>query len=274
LRHEENKEPCEITCNGRYNNAWSKTMCGVKDRSEDIAYALEVTYNYGVKEYERGNGFMRFGMLLKDPKAALKAAEEMKFDVADDEVTGPDGYKYQLLQAPEDRKEVFGFIQLQVKELKRSVEFYTKTLGMSLFKEDDLAFKAPEKSAVVGFPATEQCEGVPLVLVESGKDIEIQEFDGRHAVEMPEKKIREVYAELEKNNKDLIVHEIRTLKDKLGDMAITIIKDLDGFEICLVSSETFPKLAKAATDYKGPNYDERRKYIDSKLPPKRKGESS
>ena len=40
IRHEENAEPCDITCNGRYNNAWSKTMVGYK--TEDIAYCLEV----------------------------------------------------------------------------------------------------------------------------------------------------------------------------------------------------------------------------------------
>merc|ERR1719436_2340529 len=67
LRHEENKEPCEITCNGRYNNAWSKSMMGIKNRSEDFAYALEVTYNYGVKAYKPGNGFSRFGVFVQDP---------------------------------------------------------------------------------------------------------------------------------------------------------------------------------------------------------------
>ena len=49
IRHEENAEPCDITCNGRYNGAWSKTMVGYK--TEDIAYCLEVTYNYGEKSF-------------------------------------------------------------------------------------------------------------------------------------------------------------------------------------------------------------------------------
>ena len=40
LRHEENAEPCAITCNGRYNNAGSKTMIGYD--TEDKGYCLEV----------------------------------------------------------------------------------------------------------------------------------------------------------------------------------------------------------------------------------------
>ena len=47
IRHEENSEPCDIACNGRYNNAWSKTMVGYND--EAFAYCLEVAYNYGVR---------------------------------------------------------------------------------------------------------------------------------------------------------------------------------------------------------------------------------
>lgn len=72
IRHEENNEPCGITsvrlvgppppflpprafmrapcsrhwparrCNGRFNNAWSKTMVGVRGHLEDAWYCLEV----------------------------------------------------------------------------------------------------------------------------------------------------------------------------------------------------------------------------------------
>ena len=53
LRHEENAAACEITCNGDFDNAWSKTMVGYGPESE--GYALELTYNYGVRSYKEGN---------------------------------------------------------------------------------------------------------------------------------------------------------------------------------------------------------------------------
>ena len=53
LRHEENPTACPITCNGDYPVPWSKTMVGTKPENE--AYALEITYNYGVDGYSKGN---------------------------------------------------------------------------------------------------------------------------------------------------------------------------------------------------------------------------
>merc|ERR1719427_2282632 len=102
-----------------------------------------------------------------------------------------------------------------------------------LLSASDVSFKVPEKSAIVGFAPTERCEGVPLVLTQSA-EVQIQDYDGRHAIEMPEKTIRRIYAELEKNRADLIVHKLRELHDPLATSVITIIKDHDGFEICLV----------------------------------------
>jgi len=53
LRHEEFEEGCEATCDGPYAEYWSKTMVGFE--SEDTSFVLELTFNYGVKGYERGN---------------------------------------------------------------------------------------------------------------------------------------------------------------------------------------------------------------------------
>merc|ERR1719461_2200184 len=79
LRHEENAEPCQITCNGRYNNAWSKTMIGYD--TEDKCYALEVTYNYGIYSYKKGNGLQTIGMKVDDIEASLKAANDLGLQV-------------------------------------------------------------------------------------------------------------------------------------------------------------------------------------------------
>ncbi len=37
--------PCEATCNGNFENAWSKTMVGLGD--EKRYFALELVTNYG-----------------------------------------------------------------------------------------------------------------------------------------------------------------------------------------------------------------------------------
>ena len=54
LRHEEFKFECEATCNGGYQNPWSKTMVGYGP--EENNFALEIVYNYGINHYETENG--------------------------------------------------------------------------------------------------------------------------------------------------------------------------------------------------------------------------
>jgi len=53
LRHEEFESGCEATCNGPYSGYWSKTMIGFGN--EDTNFVLELTFNYGVQSYSRGN---------------------------------------------------------------------------------------------------------------------------------------------------------------------------------------------------------------------------
>lgn len=254
LRHEENETPCDITCNGRYRTPWSKTMMGYKGREEDFAYALEVTYNYGIDSYETGTGLQRFGIFVPDPDTAVAAAKKLGFEVGtNNTVVGPDKYLYQLSHMPEGRQEPFAYVALQVNDLKRSLDFYTNTLGMRLLSASDVNFKILENDAVVGFDSTARCEGVPVILTQF-EGVELKEYDGRHAIEMPEEKIRSIYEQLEKNSPDLIVHKLRELHEVLATLVIAIIKDHDGYEICLVSSETFSILVKSGTDYKIPDF--------------------
>jgi hypothetical protein len=54
FRHEEFSNGCEATCNGPYEGAWSKTMVG-DGENEAGSFSLELTYNYGLMSYGRGN---------------------------------------------------------------------------------------------------------------------------------------------------------------------------------------------------------------------------
>ncbi len=53
LRHEEFEAGCEATCNGPYSGYWSKSMVGFEN--EHSSFVFELTYNYGVTSYQRGN---------------------------------------------------------------------------------------------------------------------------------------------------------------------------------------------------------------------------
>lgn len=52
----------------------------------------------------------------------------------------------------------------------------------------------------------------------------------------------------------MAVWQMRELQEKLGSLFIVILRDPAGFEICLVSSETFDPSVRDATDYLGPDW--------------------
>ncbi|KAK1899957.1 Glyoxalase domain containing protein 4 [Dissostichus eleginoides] len=69
LRHEEFEEGCKATCNGPYDGKWSKTMVGFGP--EDDHFVAELTYNYGMGEYQLGNDFL--GLTLQSSQAVSNA---------------------------------------------------------------------------------------------------------------------------------------------------------------------------------------------------------
>lgn len=273
LRHEENSEPCGITCNGRYNAAWSKTMVGYA--KEDEAYCLEVTYNYGVYDYKKGNGLRALGVHVPNVDLSLTRAKELGYEVVDNKIVGPDGYDYVLSATDYNhpRSEPFSFVCLYVSNVQASVDFYTKYIGMQELEGFDVshvADAAGKTCKVVGYSE----EQVHLVLVQANEELRIEQFEGRHAIALPASDIQHVYGLIEKTNPDQIVHEIRHFDENLGRLFIAIVSDPDGYELCLVSEETFNKLAVAATDFVGPNWDTRREFIDKTAKKKDIGRSS
>ena len=71
---------------------------------------------------------------------------------------------------------------------------------------------------------------------------------------LPASKIRIINAQIKATAPHQIIHELRELKEKLGTLLILILRDAGGFELCLVSEETFDPSVKVATDYQGPDW--------------------
>merc|ERR1711931_9361 len=93
LRHEEFEEGCKATCNGPYDGKWSKTMIGYGP--EDNHFVCELTYNYGISNYENGNDFL--GMYIESAEAisrAKAAGWPVVQEGAQNVLESPDGYKF------------------------------------------------------------------------------------------------------------------------------------------------------------------------------------
>ena len=273
LRHEENEDACPITCNGKFDTSWSKTMVGYGD--EDTHFALELTYNYGIVGYERGDGLRRFVLWLDEAAAAAATAAEMGFAVeavdGASRVVGPDGYVYELHQTAADpdgilprRAEPFDTVVLSSENPVRLARWYVSLLGMEhvpLGDVDDLQAihtRHPPGTIAVGFGGEAgRPSAVRYVFEPSASRPRVTEWEGRNAIALPESTVRAINARLIEESPELIVHELRELHEALGLLVIVIIRDPEGYEICIVSSETFDPSVKAATDHIGPDWARR-----------------
>lgn len=273
IRHEENSEPCKITCNGRYNSAWSKTMVGWPQHYEDEWYCLEVTYNYGVLSYEKDNALMSFGMCVDSVEKALEKAQSLGFAVEDGRtIVGPDSYRYDVF--PRCRPEPFLYAMLRVSSIESAKAFYCGNLQMQdvskALNAEVLGRTPPGSQALaVAYPCG---WSVPNILVCDGTAPAWSGWSGRFAVSMPGDQLTAVYATLDKEKN--VAHELCDLQEKLGRLLITIAKDDDGYETCLVSSEFFDNATRSETNWKEADWDQRRAFLDERAKKSDKGKSS
>ena len=82
----------------------------------------------------------------------------------------------------------------------------------------------------------------------------LTQWEGRSALALPADRIRAIYAHVKEHSPQLIIHEMRELQEKLGTLFIVILRDPAGYEVCLVSIETFDPSVREATNYVGPDW--------------------
>lgn len=83
-----------------YGNRWSKTMIGYG--TEDTHFVIELTYNYGIKEYKMGNDFD--GITIRS-KEVLQRAHLDGWPIKEENgifvLQAPGGYKYYIIDEPQ-----------------------------------------------------------------------------------------------------------------------------------------------------------------------------
>lgn len=96
-----------------YANRWSKTMIGYGP--EDTHFVVELTYNYGITDYEKGNDFI--GLTVQSSEA-LKRAVSNNWPVKENNglkyVEAPGGYKFYIVDKPQpvDKGKLIEYLNL------------------------------------------------------------------------------------------------------------------------------------------------------------------
>uniref|UniRef100_A0A0V0IA51 lactoylglutathione lyase n=1 Tax=Solanum chacoense TaxID=4108 RepID=A0A0V0IA51_SOLCH len=115
---------------------------------EDSHFVIELTYNYGVDQYDIGSGFGHFGIAVEDVSKTVELIKAKGGKVTREPgavkggktviafIEDPDGYKFELLErgpTPEPLCQVM----LRVGDLERAISFYENAYGMKLLRTRD-----------------------------------------------------------------------------------------------------------------------------------------
>lgn len=237
LRHEEFEEGCKASCNGPYDGKWSKTMAGFG--SEDDHFVVELTYNYGIKEYQLGNDFQG---LTVHSKSAVANAKQNNYPITEREdgcitVSAPGGYKFTLVDQNVDGDPVRK-VALGVSNLAKSVTYWHKLLGMTLFEQTD-------SKAVLGYDA-DKCK---LELINLGQPVDHATAFGRIAFSCPRDQLPGIESAVKEAGHAILTPLVSLDTPGKATVEVVILGDPDGHEICFVGDEAFRELSK--TDPEG-----------------------
>lgn len=66
---------------------------------EDNHFVVELTYNYGINHYDRGNDYI--GMTIKSREALARAKAQNWPILSDNTLEAPGGYKFKIIDEPQ-----------------------------------------------------------------------------------------------------------------------------------------------------------------------------
>ncbi|KAJ8910862.1 hypothetical protein NQ315_010809 [Exocentrus adspersus] len=234
LRHEEFSEGCEATCNGPYSGRWSKTMVGYGP--EDNHFAIELTYNYGIHQYEKGNDFI--GITIKSKEALERAKKENWPVKAGNVMEAPGGYLFNIIAEPQptDRDPVEK-VTVASSNLEKSIKYWNGVLGLEIFNQT-------KDTVLVGFNKNE----AKLELKDIGKAINRAKAYGRIAFSCPKDQQEQIDKVIRENNCTIVTPLISLDTPGKATVTVIILADPDGLEICFVDDENYRLLSQPDPD--------------------------
>ncbi|KAL0105933.1 hypothetical protein PUN28_015981 [Cardiocondyla obscurior] len=236
LRHEEFSDGCEAACNGPYANRWSKTMVGYGP--EDSHFVIELTYNYGKKEYKAGNDFKSITIYSKE---VIDRARANGWPVQEENgkfvVEAPGGYKYHIVNESSTNSDPVEKVTLCSSNLEHTIAYWKDILKLKIFDRKD-------KSVLMGYGKDQ----AKIEFQDIGTEVNHAEAYGRIAFSVPfseQTAIQKAVKESNIHNQgNKILTDLITL-DTPGKASVRVIilADPDGHEICFVDDEGFRQLS-------------------------------
>ncbi|XP_053683942.1 glyoxalase domain-containing protein 4 [Sabethes cyaneus] len=234
LRHEEFTQGCDAACNGPYDNRWSKTMIGYGPESSH--FVLELTYNYGVKEYALGNDFG--GVTIRSTDV-IERAKRVNYPMTQEGnqfvLISPDGYKFFVTNEGglADKSDPVRKVTLNCTDLNRSVQYWHETLQMKQIARNDSSVQL-----------TYHDGGFVLELVQIPGPLDRAKAYGRIAFAVPFELQPKIDERIQQSKNTILTPLISLDTPGKATVRVIILADPDGHEICFVDEEGFSELSQ------------------------------
>lgn len=244
VRNEFFASACAAGCNGwKSGGAWSKTMAGYKKYGE-LATHLELTYNFGVDHYDKGNDMRHLAIkrsaLVADPSS--KGFPEHKDDNGNTFLQMPDGYNVMLVDTDEgSADEPFLFVSLHTTDLNKARKFYTEILGAQEFhgvpgaSAEGVMFGWAEKRHEADKRL--DCFKVELVPLKQENFIDFKDAQGRLAIETEDGGPGHMKQVVENSGMGSVV--VGPIELDPHKEEVVIVADPDGHEYCFVDARKY-----------------------------------
>ncbi|OQV24581.1 Glyoxalase domain-containing protein 4 [Hypsibius exemplaris] len=234
LRHEEFEGGCAATCNGPYDNAWSKTMVGYG--SEDDHVVIELTYNYGINSYELGNDFLLLTIKLPGVKEKLDAAkfayEEYKGGRVLVRLPYSPGYQFEIINEQAEADPVQQ-VTLASSDIVQTIEFWQILLGMSIVDRNDTE-------------VTLKYNACPFTLrfLNDGRPVKHSTAQGRMAIAAPEKDLLPIQEVVNSAGYQIKTPLISLDTPGKATVEVVVLLDPDHHEVAFVGDEACRELSQ------------------------------
>lgn len=234
LRHEEFEEGCNAACNGPYDGKWSKTMVGYGD--EDNNFVVELTYNYGIRNYPMGNDY---NYLRINSSKVIENIKEKNYPFelnanGNYEIVDSNGYKFLVGQSLPNERDLVTGLSLFVTDLQTSETYWSNTLKGHLVEKT-------ENSLCISFYQSP----FRLILEKSQSEkIDHAKAYGRIAFSCPTSELKPLQDEIDSKGLTVLTRYVQLDTPGKASVCVVILADPDGHEICFVGDEGFRELSQ------------------------------
>jgi len=233
LRHEEFDEGCKATCNGPYDGKWSKTMIGYGP--EDNHFVAELTYNYGICSYKKGNDFI--GLTIESSQV-LTNANTLSWPILSDEdnqqfLEAPGGYRFYIVDKPQPSdKDPVQKVSIASSSLAKSLRYWNELLGLNVIEQTS-------STALLSYGENQ----AKLELHDINTPIDHCKASGRIAFACPSSQLASIESKAKESDGKILTPLVSLDTPGKATVEVVILGDPDGHEICFVGDEAFRQLS-------------------------------